>query len=885
MTLAVPTPRFSRNLAITVALLAHGLAHAASSPQLSASAHSLDKPADLVLTARSDAADRIAKIVFFDNGKLVSVAEHAPYVYTVKADTSLNGQHIYSAQVYDRDGHTAMSAPVSVTVDIAGDHSTAELLPNGDFAAGTQNWWTAGVGAQDWQIAHGESCIQIGNPGSHPWDVILGQGGKGLTRGETYTVSFSARSPEGVPITALLQKDGGDYTRYYAEDITDLGGESKRYSETFTMAQASDGKAAFQFQMGGKRAGTVCVSNVSVKGPKFDAGPIDDGRASVYVNQIGYLTGAPKLAMAQHDSLVPVAWRVLDAARHVVAQGTTRVDDFDPSSGLHLHTIDFSSLHTPGDGYTLEVDGRYSHAFRIGDDLYSRLRNDALSYFYQTRSGVSIEQRFVGNPLLARPAGHVNAGPNTGDANVTCFDKIDTQGNHWPSCGYRLSPVRGWYDAGDHGKYVVNGGIAVWTLMNQYEHAKRFSNVASYADGRLAIPENANGANDLLDEARWEMDFLMSMQVPDGQRLELPVGDQGAQLKHLTLTSVDASGMVHQALHDLAWTGLPTRPEADSQPRYVYYPTTAATLNMAATAAQCARVFKGVDDAYAGRCLRAAKSAWQAARRNPAIYAYPGLFNGGGAYEDNDVSDEFYWAAAELYATTGEQQYLDFLKASHLYLKAYKKTAEGELTWSDLTAAGTITLALEAGSLPDADRETARANLIATADAYLADIATQGFRLPMTQTAFPWGSNGNVANRALMMALAYDFTGERKYVYGALDSMGYLLGRNPMDKSYVSGYGTRALERPHHRFWAHALDAQLPNPPAGVLSGGPNSENMADPVSSGLKGNCAPETCYIDDNGAYAVNEVAINWNAPFAWVAAFVDDVASGRERAQGQR
>lgn len=883
MTTATRMSRVSRTLLAAAVLIAYGSAHAVTAPQLSASAASIDKPGDLVLTVTVGSGG-IAKIIFFDDGKQISVAEQAPFVYTAQANASLNGQHVYSAQAYDRNGHVAMSAPVDVKINVPFDRAPRELLPNGNFAAGTQNWWTGGVSAQDWELAHGESCIHIGNPGAHPWDVILGQAGQGLTRGESYTVSFTARSPDGVPMTVLLQKDGGDYAQYYGHDVTDLGAASKQYSETFTMAKASDAKAAFQFQMGGKRAGTVCVSDVSIRGPKFDSGTAGDERASVYVNQLGYLPDAPKLAMVQHDSLAPLAWRVLDDAQRTVAHGMTTVNDFDPSSGLHLHTIDFSSLRKQGENYVLEVDGRYSHHFEIGSHLYSRLRYDALSYFYQTRSGIAIEERFVGNPLLARPAGHANVAPNTGDANVTCYDQTDSKGNKWPSCDYRLSPTHGWYDAGDQGKYVVNGGIAVWTLLNQYEHAKRFSSVASYAGGKLANPESASGADGLLAEARWELDFLMGMQVPQGQTLDLPVGDQSRQLTHLTLTSVDASGMVHQALHDAAWTGLPTRPEADPQPRYVYYPTTAATLNMAATAAQCARVFKGVDDAYAARCLAVATSAWQAARRNPAVYANPDLFVGGGAYDDNDVSDEFYWAAAELYTTTGDQQYLDYLKSSPLYLKAYKKTAEGDLYWGDLTAAGTITLALEPSGLPAADRQTARANLIAAADAYVVEIAKQGFRVPMAQTGFPWGSNSSVANRAMVMALAYDFTGKRNYLDGALDSMSYLVGRNPMDKSYVTGYGTRPVERPHHRFWAHALDPQLPNPPDGVLSGGPNSINMADPVSAALTGKCAPETCYVDDNGAYAVNEVAINWNAPLAWLSAFIDDVAVGREHPSGR-
>jgi len=125
----------------------------------------------------------------------------------------------------------------------------------------------------------------------------------------------------------------------------------------------------------------------------------------------------------------------------------------------------------------------------------------------------------------------------------------------------------------------------------------------------------------------------------------------------------------------------------------------------------------------------------------------------------------------------------------------------------------------------------------------------------------------------LVVALAYDFTRQQKYLDGVVLGMDYLLGRNPLAQSYVSGYGEKALQNPHHRFWAHQVNAKYPKAPPGVISGGPNS-TIDDPYSkgAGLRG-CAPEKCYIDHCEAYSVNEIAINWNAPFAWTAAWLDE------------
>jgi endoglucanase len=164
-------------------------------------------------------------------------------------------------------------------------------------------------------------------------------------------------------------------------------------------------------------------------------------------------------------------------------------------------------------------------------------------------------------------------------------------------------------------------------------------NPDGFADGDMKIPEAGNGLPDLLDEVKWELDFLLKMQVPGGKPM---------------------AGMVFHKVHDSEWTGLPLMPDKDDKKRELHRPSTAATLNMAAAAAQGARLFKGKDDAYSATLLAAAKSAFAAAKANPAVFATPeDGASGGGPYDDTEVADEFYWAATELYLTTGEQIYLD----------------------------------------------------------------------------------------------------------------------------------------------------------------------------------------------------------------------------------
>ena len=124
----------------------------------------------------------------------------------------------------------------------------------------------------------------------------------------------------------------------------------------------------------------------------------------------------------------------------------------------------------------------------------------------------------------------------------------------------------------------------------------------------------------------------------------------------------------------------------------------------------------------------------------------------------------------------------------------------------------------------------------------------------------------------LFDALANDFSGKdgkAELLSGVVEGMDYLLGRNPLAQSYVTGYGERPLLNPHHRFWAHQVNDKFPVAPPGAVSGGPNSD-LQDPYvqAAGLKG-CPALRCFVDNIEAWSVNEITINWNAPLAWVAA----------------
>ncbi|MDQ2587735.1 glycoside hydrolase family 9 protein [Saccharothrix yanglingensis] len=731
---------------------------------------------------------------------------------------------------------TATLALVAVSGALAAGTAQAadyERLINGTFSSGTADPWWAGTGVTN-RLTNGELCAAVPGGTANPWDALIGQNGVPFEAGQSYTMKFDARATTPQPITANLGEGVSPY-RGIASHTVQLTTTKQTFSFTFTseldFPDAGNGQATFQ--LGGQAAAnTVCVDNVSlVGGVKPPGGDPAVPAKKVNVDQVGYVPGLPKQATLTTDATAAQTWVLKNSGGTTVATGQTTPKGLDADSGDRTHLIDFSSYDTVGTGYTLTVGTETSFPFDIGTDQVKKLRYDSLAYFYHNRSGIEIEAQYVGDEY-ARPAGHLNVAPNKGDDAVPCLTGLD--------CGYTLDVRGGWYDAGDHGKYVVNGGISAWQVLNTYERAKLIGDAAALGDGKLRIPESANGVPDILDEARWEVEFLLKMQAPDG--------------------------MVHHKIHDVNWTGLPLLPHQDPQARRLSATSTAATLNTAAVAAQAARIWKTIDPAFSAKAQAAAVRAYAAAKANPAKIADPNDGTGGGAYSDPDVTDEFYWAAVELFTTTGEASYrADVTSSAHF--KGASLNNRG-FDWGATGPLGDITLALVPNGLPAADVAAIKAKFVSVADGHLSQMAAQGYPAPYRPTeGYDWGSNGLVTNNISVLALAHDFTGAAKYREGVFQGLHYLLGRNPLSYSYVTGYGEQAVRNVHHRHWANQLDPTLPIAPPGALSGGPNSA-LQDPIAARLLQGCKPQKCFVDHIEAYSVNEVTVNWNSAFAWVA-----------------
>jgi endoglucanase len=391
---------------------------------------------------------------------------------------------------------------------------------------------------------------------------------------------------------------------------------------------------------------------------------------------------------------------------------------------------------------------------------------------------------------------------------------------------------------------MVNSGITVGTLMAFYENFPDY-----FPDKSLNIPESGSGRPDILDEIKFNLDWMATMQDKDG----------GVFFKLTTLTF---PGYI--------------MPEDDKGQRFIIGKSTTSALNFAAAMAQAGRVYMPFDSVFAKKCIEQAASAWDWAAKNPDIPFRNPEDVKTGEYRDVKFDDEFIWAAAELFITTKDKKYADFLKDKDI---AYKS----EPSWQNVHGLAPLSLATVKNDLDEQTLETVRKSIVAAADRWIGEMAVHLYRIPKTN--FIWGSNSNFANMGIAMVYAYKITNDKKYLVAASEIADYLLGKNAIGLSFMTAFGSKFAANPHHRQIVatmglergvnqeqrrtarNASEIVIP----GFLVGGPNVGHQ-DSVHGVTYSSTLPAKSYEDVYKSYASNEVAINWNAPSTFLFGAVD-------------
>lgn len=543
--------------------------------------------------------------------------------------------------------------------------------------------------------------------------------------------------------------------------------------------------------------------------------------AAIRVNQIGFSTGLSKTFSSQ---VVSGSFELVNVdTNDTVLTGTTLPASADEAAGVRVSLGRLDGLDTPGT-YRIRMKGIESPIFVVAERPYQAIKLALLKNFYYQRCGMELTERY--------------AGPWKHDA---CH--LDHGIIHGEDPSIRLKSAGGWHDAGDYGKYIVAAAKAVADLMLAYE-----AYPAAFEEP-TDIPESGNGVPDILNETRYELEWMLLLQREDGA--------------------------VYHKLTTLEFPGLLVMPEDDRAP-LVFSPVSfTAAGTFAASMAMAARVFTPFDEAFAAQCQVAAEHAWQwmestesferVSFRNPRDVKT-------GEYGDRIVIDEHYWAAAELYRLTGDRSYL--VKADMLVQSGGFPLCE--LGWADVGGYGTIALlhALRnAGEEISVQlRERLSEQWCTRAEELLALSHHNGFGVSLTLNQYKWGSSMIVMNHAMHLLIASELTTDStrssQYREAAAQQWHYLLGCNVLGICYVTGFGQTSVMHPHHR---PSIADSVPQPVPGIVAGGPNA-GLNDTAAASLLVGRSPMACFIDHEDSYSTNENTVYWNSPAVYVAAALD-------------
>lgn len=375
----------------------------------------------------------------------------------------------------------------------------------------------------------------------------------------------------------------------------------------------------------------------------------------------------------------------------------------------------------------------------------------------------------------------------------------------------------GWYNAGDYGKWTHCSAINVANLLWLYE---------LHAD----LPEEMK--EKLLAEARWGMEWLLKMQ--------------------------DDSGAVYHKVDsepDFAWG---QGPDADTFERTVKWtrlggetPSSIDAGDFIGVTSLASRLFHSIDPDFSLHCRKAAEKSWEWLLLNPDNPQTDPY------YTDTDSSQEFFWAAAEIYCLIRDPR-------AYEYLQSNSRGVVSPPGWMTPDFFGSLAL-IHSGS----DTELSRKELSLlqrSAAFFMAESEKHPFRHP--NTSFWWGSNFYISGTGQLLAAAWHFTGKEDYREAALNQLHFLLGRNALSRSFVAGYGSRSLEHPYH--WAYYVyGIVLPGWIAGGANGLPGG---ADPLLKDLQAkNTPPALCYLDVctyNGSWASNEGTVAMESSLMFLA-----------------
>ena len=552
------------------------------------------------------------------------------------------------------------------------------------------------------------------------------------------------------------------------------------------------------------------VASTDIKESNENADKIAEVQPAIVLNQLGYLPNAAKKVIFRIGS-VGDTFDVVDVGTNEVAYtGEIEEEVYSAIDEQPCFVANFSELTKPGQYKIVSEKYGTSYPFNIGEDVYKEVFKEAVRFYYYQRCGQELTKEYAGE--WAHPTCHSEM------ATIYGTDKkIDVSG--------------GWHDAGDYGRYVVATAKAAADLMLAYE-----ANPEAFTDD-FNIPESGNGVPDVLDEVKYQLQWLLKMQ------------DQ-------------TSGGVYHKVTCADFPDIDVMPQDETDELIVCPISTTATGDFVAVMSMGSELYQDIDKDLANQCLEAAKLGWEYLKKAPAsaVDNPEGIVTG--AYKDTMDKDERFWAAVQLFKATGEEQY-------HEEIKAMMDTFTNEQNpivgygWQTVASYGLDSYLACKNTDPEA-RKAAETFQIEYAEYCMENmIKGDAYEITTNRYDFYWGSNMVILSVANVLEVADELMQSNNFHEYAVERVNYCFGKNPLGMSFVTGFGTVYPKYPHHRP-SVATGKTIP----GMIIGGANMNLEDDVALDKLYGKPAAQ-CYIDDYQSYSTNEVDIYWNSSLVYALA----------------
>ncbi len=486
-------------------------------------------------------------------------------------------------------------------------------------------------------------------------------------------------------------------------------------------------------------------------------------RAPVFIraNQIGYGGREPKVAVAFSESALPEKFSVVDAVtlKTVFTSRVKMISDVAWGQFKNHAELDFSKVKREGK-YFLRCGNAVSLPFAIGEKVYASLPDELLEFMREQRCGY--------NPWLG--------------TNCHTLDGRTAYG--LLTNGTPLDATGGWHDAGDLLKYLLTSGNATAQMLLAYELNLHSTNLTDHTDalGNAAT----NGLADILDEARWGLDWMLKLHpAPE-------------QLYHQVADDRDHAGwrLPPEDPVDYGWGkgGARVVYFADGQPQGLrkYQSASTGVANLAGRYAAAMALAYQIwrDDPqrkdFAKKCLRAGIEVYALGRAKPGVQqgnSYGSPYR----YEETTWADDMEWGAAELFRATGDKKFLDDAKR-YATLAADEnwmgKEQTGHYQFYPFMNVGHFRLY---DSVDDGFKKVLAGYYRSGIERCMAAGGKNPYRIGVP---FIWCSANLTVALATQCAMYERMTGDTRYRAFAARQRDWLLGRNPWGTTLFTEIGS-----------------------------------------------------------------------------------------------